>query len=71
MAGHASVTETALDAEVTAITGTVAAATGASQASVPFVPNGETRFRLGVPTGEAIHVVTGRLRRASEYRCPR
>ena len=35
VAGHASVTETALmDAEVTAITGTVAAATGASQASV-------------------------------------
>ena len=59
VAGHASVTETALmDAEVTAITGTVAAATGASQASVPFVPNGETRFRLGVTVGEAIHGVT-------------
>ena len=59
VAGHASVTETALmDAEVTAIAGTVAAATGASHASVPFVPNGETRFRLDVPTGEAIHAVT-------------
>ena len=59
VARHASVTETALmDAQVTAITGTVSAATGASQASVPFVPNGETRFRLDVPTGAAIHAVS-------------
>ena len=59
VAGHASVTETALmDAQVTAITGTVAAATGASQTSVTFIPNGETRFRLDAPTGEAIHAVT-------------
>ena len=59
VAGHESVTETALmDAGVTAISGTVAAATGASQASVPFVPNGETRFRLPVGDGEAIHAVT-------------
>ena len=59
VAGHESVTETALmDAGVTAITGTLAAATGASHASVAFVPNGETRFRLDVPTGEAIHAVT-------------
>ena len=59
VAGHESVTETALmDAQVTAIVGTLSAATGASQTSVPFVPNGETRFRLGVPAGEAIHAVT-------------
>ena len=59
VAGHESVTETALlDAQVTAITGTVAAASGASSASVIFVPDGETRFRLDVPTGEAIHAVT-------------
>ena len=59
VAGHESVTETALlDAQVAAITGTVAAASGASIASVPFVPDGETRFRLDVPTGEAIHAVT-------------
>ena len=59
VAGHESVTETALmDAEVTAITGAVSAATGASQASVEFVPNGETRFRLPVQTGAAIHAVT-------------
>ena len=71
VAGHASVTETALmDAEVTAITGTVAAATGASQASVPFVPNGETRFRLGVPTGEAIHAVTVDVSLEASLRIP-
>ena len=59
VAGHTSVTETALmDAEVTAITGTLSAATGASQASVPFVPNGETRFRVAVGAGKAIHAVT-------------
>ncbi len=59
VAGHESVTETALmDAGVTAVSGTVAAATGASQASVAFVPDGETTFRLSVPTGEAIHAVS-------------
>ena len=59
VAGHESVTQTALmDAGVTAITGTVAAATGASQASVAFVPDGETNFRLSVPAGEAIHAVS-------------
>ena len=47
-----------MDAQVTAIVGTLSAATGASQTSVPFVPNGETSFRLGVPAGEAIHAVT-------------
>ena len=59
VAGHQSVTETALmDAEVTAITGTVAAATGVSHAAVAFVPNGETRFRLPVGTGETVHAVS-------------
>ncbi len=59
VAGHQSVTETALlDAQVTAITGTVAAATGASHATVAFVPNGETRFRLPVGTGETVHAVS-------------
>ncbi len=59
VAGHESVTETALlDAQVTAITGTVAAATGASHTSVAFVPNGDTRFSLSVPTGAAIHAVS-------------
>ena len=59
VAGHESVTQTALmDAEVTSITGTLSAATGASSASVTFVPDGETRFRLAVPAGEAIHAVS-------------
>ena len=59
VAGHESVTQTALmDAQVTAITGTVAAATGASHTGVAFVPNGETRFQLGVGAGEAVHTVT-------------
>ena len=59
VAGHQSVTETALmGAEVTAITGTVSAASGASQASVPFVPNGETRFRLTVGEGAAVYEVS-------------
>ena len=58
VAGHASVTETSLmDAQVTAVTGTVAAATGASHASVAFVPDGETRFRLPVGAGAAVHTV--------------
>ena len=59
VAGHQSVTETALmDAQVTAITGTVAAATGASHTSVAFVSNGDTRFSLSVPTDAAIHAVS-------------
>ena len=59
VAGHESVTETALmDAHVTAIGGTVAAATGASHASVPFVLNGETRFTVPVGVGSAVHPVT-------------
>ena len=59
VAGHESVTETALkDAQVTATTGTLSAATGASRTSEPFVPNGETRFTLDVPAGEGIHAVT-------------
>ena len=71
VAGHASVTETALmDAQVTAIAGTVAAGTGASQASVPFVPNGETRFRLPVGDGEAIHGVTVDVSLEASLRIP-
>ncbi len=59
VAGHESVTETALmDAAVTAVTGTVVATTGASTASVPFVADGETNFRLAVSMGQAIHAVS-------------
>ena len=59
VAGHESVSETALmEAEVTAITGTVSVSTGTSQASVAFVPNGETRFGVPVAVGAAVHDVT-------------
>ena len=59
VAGHESVTQTALmEAGVTAITGTLVAATGASTASVAFVPDGETSFSVPVGAGEAVHAVT-------------
>ena len=59
VAGHASVTETALiDSEVTAIAGTLTVAGSGSQASASFVPGGETRFRLPVGAGEAVHTVS-------------
>jgi len=59
VAGHENVTETTfMDAEVTAITGTLSTTTGASTASVAFVPDGETSFRLDVPQREAIHPIT-------------
>ena len=71
VAGHADVTQTALmDAEVAAIAGTVAATTGASQTSVPFVPGGETRFRLPVETGEAIHAVSVDVSLEASLRIP-
>ena len=59
VAGHADVTQTALmEAEVTAIAGTVTVAGGGSVTSVPFVTDGEARFSLPVATVEAIHSVT-------------
>ena len=47
-----------MDAQVTAIGGTLSAVTGTSRANVPFVPNGETRFTLPVGDGADIHAVT-------------
>ena len=71
VAGHESVTEAAvMDANVTAITGTLAAITGASHASVAFVPNGETRFRIAVPIGEAIHPVSVDVSLEASLRIP-
>ncbi|MDE2803351.1 MAG: hypothetical protein OXK21_10775 [Chloroflexota bacterium] len=59
VAGHESVIETALmNAEVTTIAGTVAAAMDTSQVSVPLVPDGETPFSLAVAEGKAIHALT-------------
>ena len=71
VAGHESVTETALmDAQVTAVTGTVAAATGASQASVSFVRGGETTFRLPIGNGQAIHAVSVDVSLEASLRIP-
>ncbi len=59
VSGHASVTVTTLmDADVTGVAGTVTVAGGGRRASATFTPNGETRFRLPVGTGEAVHTVT-------------
>ncbi len=71
VAGHASVTETALmDAEVTSIAGTVAVAGGGSQASVAFVPNGETRFRVAVGEGAAVYEVNVEAELEAALRIP-
>ena len=71
VAGHESITQTTLmDALVTAITGTVSAATGASQTSIAFVPGGETRFRLPVETGEAFHAVSVDVSLGASLRIP-
>ena len=59
VAGHADVTTMALlEAEVVSISGTVTVASGASETSVAFVSGGETRFRLPVSVGAAVHTVT-------------
>ena len=58
VAGHESVTETALiEAGVTRITGTVNAVYGGTSAGVAFVPNGEMSFSLAVSDGEMVHDV--------------
>ena len=59
VSGHASVTETTMmDAQVTGIAGMVSAATGDSQTSAAFVPDGETHFSIPVAAVDAIHDVT-------------
>ncbi len=58
VAGHASVTTaTRLQAEVTAITGTVTVTSGVRQTTVAFVAGGETRFRLPGAAGEGVQSV--------------
>ena len=71
VAGHVEVTETTLmDAEVTAVTGTVSAESGASHVGVPFVPDDMTRFSLSVGEGEAIHGVTVDVEMEASLRIP-
>ena len=58
VAGHADVTTPALlEGEVVAVTGTVTVVSGASETAVAFVAGGETRFRLPVAAGEAVHAL--------------
>ena len=58
VAGHADVTTTAvLTAEVLTVTGSVTAASGASETTVSFVAGGETSFRLPVGTGEGVRAL--------------
>ena len=55
---------------MTAITGTVSAATGASHESVPFVPDGETRFTLPAGDGADIHAVSVDVSLEASLRIP-
>lgn len=58
VAGHADTTgTTVMQAEVTAVTGTVTVGNGGSVTSVPFVQDGESRFTLPVAVGETIHTL--------------
>ena len=71
VAGHVNVTETVLlDSEVTAIAGTLMVAGSGSQASASFVPNGETRFRLPIAVGQAIHAVAVDVNLEASLRIP-
>ena len=57
--GHVEVVETTvMEAEVTAVAGTVTVTSGASHTSVQFVPDDVTAFSLPVATGEAIYSLT-------------
>ena len=58
-AGHHSDTQRAvMDAAVTAITGSVSASAGGSNASASLIPNGDTPFTIPVATGQAVHSLT-------------
>ncbi len=57
-AGHHSQMVTALiEADVTAVSGTLTVSSGARETEVSFVTGGETRFRLPVAAGEGVHAV--------------
>ena len=56
--GHFSQSVPALlDASVTGITGTVNVAAGPHHTSANFIPGGDTRFRLPVANGKAVHAL--------------
>ena len=58
-AGHHRDTQRAvMDASVTAITGSVSVNAGGSNASAPFVPNGDTPFSIPIAAGQGVHSLT-------------
>ncbi len=58
VAGHADITTTALlEAEVTAISGTLTVSSATRETSVSLVAGGETRFRLPVVSDEGVQAV--------------
>ena len=54
---HRQSVEAVLPATVAGVTGTLTVSTGSAVTSVPFVPDGETRFTLPVDAGERVHDV--------------
>ena len=71
VSGHENVTETALmDAQVTAITGTLAVGAGGSASSVSFVANGETSFSVPAAAGATVHNVTVNADLTANLRIP-
>ncbi len=69
--GHAEVTTKALlEGEVTSLAGTVTVASGAREITVTLVPDGETRFRLPVTTGEGVRPVTVEATLEASLRVP-
>ena len=59
VAGHYSETVTAMmNAEVTAVAGSVNVTVGGAHISAPFVPGGDTTFRVSVARGAAVHGVS-------------
>ncbi len=71
VSGHADVTQTALmDAAVASVTGTVSVSAGEASVSVPFVPDGETGFRLPVEPGRGVYGLTIDLDLTASLRIP-
>ncbi len=71
VAGHAEVNATALlEAEVTAVTGTLTVSSGGSETTASFVAGGETHFRLPVAAGEGVHALAVEAELEASLRIP-
>ena len=58
VSGHANLIQTTLlAADVTSVSGTLSISAGRWRTSVPFVADGETRFELGIGSGQALHLI--------------